>query len=114
MAISTLSASDLSASEIRAMARNYDKDLPVQLQEGVEMWGTATGGVPHHRKWWILRGDEVIGHLDQGSYIDPMPAKKQRMAWALQLGVVHSVLEKVAPFRYDWIPVGESSWKAYL
>ena len=109
MAISTLSAS-----EVRANARQYTKDLPVQLKEGTEIWGRASGGVPHHREWWILDGNKVLGHLDQGSYENSHAAKKQRMVWALQLGVVESVLESIAPFTYEWIPVGESSWKRYL
>ena len=104
----------LSASEVRTVARQYVKDLPVQFKDGVELWGVATGGVPHHREWWLLKGDEILGHLNQGSYDDPRSAKNRRMAWALQLGVVHSVLEKVASFQYDWIPVEDSNWKGYL
>lgn len=104
----------ISAAKIREDAKQYTKDLPVCFNEGVELWGIARGSIPHHRQWWVLKGSHILGSLDQGCYEDPNAAKKQRMIWVIKLGVVDLVLEKIAQFQYDWVPVAESSWKNYL
>jgi hypothetical protein len=74
----------MNASEIRRVASNYDKDY-YAMPEGVELWGTATGSVPYHRKWWLLKGDEVIAHLDQGCYEDGQQAGRDRTRWINEL-----------------------------
>lgn len=79
--------STLTASQVREIARLYTQD--VSLKEGYELWGTATGRtIPYHRKWWILKGDEVVSCLDQGCYDNAAAGAKQRQAWAFNLGIL--------------------------
>ena len=78
--------------EIRNFARKYVQDIP--LKEGYELWGTATGIIPYHRKWWILKEDEIVGHLDQGSYEDPGQAAIERRQWAKALGCLGQVCKR--------------------
>ncbi len=78
------------AQEVRANATRYNSDrnsTTLSLKESFELWGTATGSIPHHRQWWILKKDkdEVIGHLDQGCYENPGQAAAQRRDWAKSL-----------------------------
>jgi hypothetical protein len=72
------------AQEVRANATRYNSDL--SLKESFELWGTATGSIPYHRQWWILKGDQIVGHLDQGCYENPGQAAAQRRDWAKSLG----------------------------
>lgn len=77
------------AAEIRANAANYNSDrnsTTLSLKDGFELWGTATGSIPYHRQWWILKGDEVVGHLDQGCYENSGQASVERREWARSLG----------------------------
>jgi hypothetical protein len=72
------------ANEVRSNAAKYNSDL--SLKDGFELWGTATGSIPYHRQWWILKGDEIIGHLDQGCYENAGQAGLERTNWAKKLG----------------------------
>lgn len=75
------------AKEVRAIATRYNSDKnSFSLKDGFELWGTATGSIPYHRQWWILKGDEIVGHLDQGCYENPGQAALERHHWAMSLG----------------------------
>lgn len=77
------------AQEVRQNATRYNSDqnsTTLSLKDGFELWGAATGSVPHHRQWWILKGDEIIGHLDQGCYENAGQAAIERHRWAMSLG----------------------------
>jgi hypothetical protein len=76
------------ASEIRKTASKFDKDI-YSLKPEYELWGTCSGStIPYHRKWWILKGDEIIAHLDQGCYQDGQIAGAERTRWARSLGLI--------------------------
>lgn len=77
------------AQEVRAQAAKYNSDrnsTTLSLKDGFELWGIATGSIPYHRQWWILKENEIIGHLDQGCYEDDGLASVQRREWAKKLG----------------------------
>jgi hypothetical protein len=70
-----------------ANAKQYQKDVP--MVKGFTLWGSVSGRiVPYHRKWWVKKGDQVIGHLDQGRYEDSGAAAKQRRNWVRSLGAL--------------------------
>lgn len=78
----------MTAQDIRANAKRYDStrnSTTLSLKDGFELWGTATGSIPYHRQWWILKGDEIVSYLDQGCYENGQAAAVQRREWAKSL-----------------------------
>lgn len=75
----------MNAAEIRKIATQFKKEIE-GLNPEYELWGTAEGNVPYHRKWWILKGDVVVSFLDQGCYTDGQQAGADRMRWAYSVG----------------------------